>query len=336
MQKNNIKYQITYILTIIFFMIASIFYRQTFCVIMLAILFVLPVLSIWLTKILSKKISILYACKTPSVVVNNNIILEITLDNPTLFSFLNCELSFKYLNLYYPNDAVHTLSLSAPIKKKNTCVFTLNTSFSGISEISFFNFRITDPLHLYTYTFNDIRTFNISVIPKLENKTYSIFAESFLDTENDDIAVTKGSLNQELKEIREYRPGDRLQNIHWKLSSKQDDLLVKEMQESASRTLCILPELNKNYLEGTLTTLWSYMNSLIRSHQIFKICIIDSYSSTISHLLITNVDEAMDALLKIFYMPSYETDDLGLSIFKKTYGDNNNVIQIIDKDLLLK
>lgn len=336
MQKQNIKYRITYILTIIFFMIASIFYRQPFCVIMLAVLFVLPLISIWLTKIFSKKISIDYICKTPSVVVKNDIILEITLDNPTFFSFLNCELSFKYSNLFYPNDNIHTLSISAPIKKKNPCIFSLSTSLSGIDEISFFDFRITDPLHLYTYVYKSSRTFNISVIPQLENKKYSIFAESFLDTENDDISVTKGSLNQELKEIREYRPGDRLQNIHWKLSSKLDELMVKEFQESASRILCILPELSKEYLEDTLSTLWSYMNFLIKSNQFFGICIVNYASATIDYFLITNVTEAMDALLKLFYMPSYENVNYGLSVFKKLYGEENNVIQVIGKDLILK
>lgn len=37
-----------------------------------------------------------------------------------------------------------------------------------------------------------------------------------------------GSDNSELFEVREYREGDRLQNIHWKLTAKQDDLMVKE------------------------------------------------------------------------------------------------------------
>ncbi len=37
-----------------------------------------------------------------------------------------------------------------------------------------------------------------------------------------------GHDNSELFDVREYRAGDRLQNIHWKLTAKQDDLMVKE------------------------------------------------------------------------------------------------------------
>lgn len=39
---------------------------------------------------------------------------------------------------------------------------------------------------------------------------------------------TPGHDNSELFAVREYRRGDRLQNIHWKLTAKQDDLMVKE------------------------------------------------------------------------------------------------------------
>jgi uncharacterized protein (DUF58 family) len=39
---------------------------------------------------------------------------------------------------------------------------------------------------------------------------------------------TPGHDNSELFAVREYRKGDRLQNIHWKLTAKQDDLMVKE------------------------------------------------------------------------------------------------------------
>lgn len=37
-----------------------------------------------------------------------------------------------------------------------------------------------------------------------------------------------GSDNSEVFQIREYAPGDRLQNIHWKLSAKAEDLMVRE------------------------------------------------------------------------------------------------------------
>ena len=41
----------------------------------------------------------------------------------------------------------------------------------------------------------------------------------------------KGYDFSEVTGIREYIPGDKLQNIHWKLSAKKDILMVRTMQK---------------------------------------------------------------------------------------------------------
>ena len=38
----------------------------------------------------------------------------------------------------------------------------------------------------------------------------------------------KGNDFAEITDVREYRPGDRIKDIHWKLSAKKETLMVKE------------------------------------------------------------------------------------------------------------
>ena len=40
-------------------------------------------------------------------------------------------------------------------------------------------------------------------------------------------------------EIRQYRPGDTMRTVHWKLSAKTDDLLVREAMDAADRSVTI-------------------------------------------------------------------------------------------------
>lgn len=47
-------------------------------------------------------------------------------------------------------------------------------------------------------------------------------------------------------ELREYRGGDSLKSIHWKLSSKYDDLIVKAPSEPVCKKLIIKPEITDN------------------------------------------------------------------------------------------
>ena len=39
----------------------------------------------------------------------------------------------------------------------------------------------------------------------------------------------------EIHELREYRPGDPMRTVHWKVSAKTDDLIVREAQEALNR-----------------------------------------------------------------------------------------------------
>lgn len=47
--------------------------------------------------------------------------------------------------------------------------------------------------------------------------------------------------NSEIYELREYRHGDSLRNVHWKLSSKSDGLIVKEPNVPIIKNCLIMP-----------------------------------------------------------------------------------------------
>ena len=58
---------------------------------------------------------------------------------------------------------------------------------------------------------------------RLTQTTKNFYGEADVYDENQ-----PGYDKSELFQVREYRPGDRLQNVHWKLTAKQDELIVKE------------------------------------------------------------------------------------------------------------
>lgn len=70
-----------------------------------------------------------------------------------------------------------------------------------------------------------------------------------------------GSDSSYTREIREYRPGDRLSNIHWKLSAKRDELLVKEYGLPLGCGLLVgisLEGLTTEMLELLYSLLWGF------------------------------------------------------------------------------
>ena len=43
-------------------------------------------------------------------------------------------------------------------------------------------------------------------------------------------------------ELREYAPGDDIRAIHWKLTSKTDDLVIRQASDPSHHTLLLLPD----------------------------------------------------------------------------------------------
>jgi uncharacterized protein (DUF58 family) len=65
------------------------------------------------------------------------------------------------------------------------------------------------------------------------------------DIENDGLMpVVKGDDPSELYDIREYRPGDRVTRIHWKLSDRTGRLMVRELGRVLAGDALVLLDLN--------------------------------------------------------------------------------------------
>jgi uncharacterized protein (DUF58 family) len=65
------------------------------------------------------------------------------------------------------------------------------------------------------------------------------------DVESDGLTpVVKGDDPSELYDIREYQPGDRVTRVHWKLSEKNDRMMVKELGRVIAEDTLITIDLN--------------------------------------------------------------------------------------------
>lgn len=335
MKKKNIPYQIAYLLFILFFMAGALFYRQSFLAILLILVCVLPIISIYLTIALSSKIDFRTKVDTPSVNVGNKAGITVTIDNPTIIPFLNCEISFTLQNLFYPNNHTHQLNLSAPAKKTHEIVFPIETCHCGICEIDFTKIEITDFLHLYTVDRQLRIVHQIPVLPDEKKQKYPLFTNLWENDNGDDdeYLQSTGQQSYDIKELREFRPGDRQNLIHWKMSSKTDDLLVKELEKSADHILLIMPEFEKSKLDDTMTTLWSYIKFLLYNKEVFKICLYNDTSKELSFRLITNEDEGYECLLAAMFMPSYISADTAAHYYNEMYGDEQCVIVIVGESI---
>ena len=62
----------------------------------------------------------------------------------------------------------------------------------------------------------------------------------------------KGNDSSEMYDIREYTPGDDIRAIHWKLSSKTDELILRQASNPAHYDVALLPDFGLEQMPGEL------------------------------------------------------------------------------------
>ncbi|MGN0507301.1 MAG: DUF58 domain-containing protein [Lachnospiraceae bacterium] len=122
--------------------------------------------------------------------------------------------------------------MTLPVVPKGESEYIQMVSFFGTGnyDIILKKMRVYDISGLFHWDIRIKKQSVVQVMPELHDvpvrmtlATKNFYGEADVYDEN-----TPGHDNSELFQVREYRAGDRLQNVHWKLTAKQDDLIVKE------------------------------------------------------------------------------------------------------------
>ena len=59
----------------------------------------------------------------------------------------------------------------------------------------------------------------------------------------------KGNDLSEIYDIREYVPGDDIRSIHWKLSSKTENLILREASDPSHYNVVLLPDFGQDFMK---------------------------------------------------------------------------------------
>ena len=131
--------------------------------------------------------------------------------------------------------------------KNSTHSFKVLLFGAGSHEVELIKLRVYSTLGLFSMTKKCKDFGSILVLPEIHS-TQIVLTESTRNFMGDADVYDEfrpGHDPGETFEIREYREKDKLQSIHWKLSAKTEDLMVKETSHPKACSVVLLLELNK-------------------------------------------------------------------------------------------
>lgn len=287
-----------------------------------------PFFSILIFRHVVSQLQFRAYCKTASVDMGNPVLFSVEAKNPSFFPLLKCELTFHTENIFRPNPINQVLNIPLNARKKGVFEIPLEAQLPGMVTFHITKICVSDYLNFVTITLPETCMAQIPVLPAPKEfpppeKTVSSEGEDEVEDNSN-----HGMPSSDIKEIREYRPGDKLQRIHWKLSAKLDDLVVKELSNTSVLSIVLLPELSRNNITETTETLRSLMEYFIDNEQRFELCLYQHADCSFEYILVSNRDELLDCFIKFYYLTLYEEEDAALNAFFASGQHGSSIIQI--------
>lgn len=225
------SYRLVYILLAVCALAFSQVYAGHLSSVVLITVLALPVLSLSIAVIQRFAFKLIFDNKPQSVERGDNLRLQIMAQNRFIFPCSNAFITAEMPSTSSQRSARLIFSMFPLCKKK--LFLTYEAKYRGEYELKLKQVFFYDFLKLFKIK----KTLNLSkkilVLPKLYDQ---ISTNPFSVSSDEESSVQMRSTNgTERSFIRKYADGDDVRQIHWKLSSKQDEYMV--WQPAKSRTV---------------------------------------------------------------------------------------------------
>lgn len=280
-----IKSKIAYLILLVSMILFYILFIDSMSLMILIITAVFPFIQFILLSYSSRKITASINIETLTVPKNTDTKIIVKIKNHSLLP-VSCAMASVSMKNTLTGEC-QTLTTLLPVSSDNEqCLkFCVSYAHCGKVEVTLNSLKIYDYVKLFSKTVKMNISQEIVVVPSLVNISPSVRISMNGTTESDEFSKTRsGDDCSEIFNIREYVYGDKLNRIHWNLTTKLDDLMVKEYSLPVSSQVVILFEFctdenseekfSKN--DAAIETAMSLSHYLVKNDISHKICWYDS------------------------------------------------------------
>ena len=253
----------------------------------------------------------------------NEFLIRFVFCNPTRFPLVNATLKLEVENAFYKEDGTHLLNFPVRARKDTEIEYPVVMDYSGRLCVSTKYIQFVDLLGICEWKVDVNEKTECLVLPSGDMRIQEaghIYMNGVSEAME---SREKGYDFSEVSGIREYIPGDKLQNIHWKLSVKKDELMVKERVSVSAMQLNVLVELandNEMRLDCVLDLVDSVTKSFVTQNLPFTVYYYSSNMGELKECYIGNEAERIQWFEMLLYDKSYRDAGIVEQMFVQRYG----------------
>ena len=172
--------------------------------------------------------------------------LILTIKNDSVLPIFLCRAEILTENILTGTEQVTDLKFSVMPKGKKIISFHCGDVYCGCLRTEIQRIAVLDPLMLFEKKRSVIGGWEYYVQPSMGGMDLSKEELSQYDMESYRYSSDKkGDDPSETFDVRSYLPGDSIKSIHWKLSGKMDDIVIREPGLPVENSLMLLLDKRK-------------------------------------------------------------------------------------------
>ncbi len=285
------------------FCVVSVIFKQSFYFIPAVALMLALIISFFLFRHDCGGYSLNVSPKSVYVEINQQIIYNVKCSFSGHYPISHISVSFKLLNRFIQRETTKTFSFVIFPGKENIYNIPVDTFNVGMVSFEVTEVKVSDMLGIAVYSLPVQSFAEIPVLPNLGNEDMDISSYESEGLEEEYTYDRTMGLSSEVKNIREYRIGDRIQYLHWKITAKLDDYYIKEMDSISKPELVIIPVVTEINVNDTCRVLREVVESLIGNDTCFYVALYDYDKDFFEYINVFCVEDMIDMFVKLYKLP---------------------------------
>ncbi|HWP52148.1 MAG TPA: DUF58 domain-containing protein [Clostridia bacterium] len=239
---------------------------------------------------------------------------ELTVKNPSYLPILQLRCTLLLRNLLTGEDTEQSISVPVIPRSKRKITFRIKSQHCGQVAVTFKQVAAVDFFGVTRYRLNFTAEADTIIMPSTFLMHVLPMIDSVCPEESDEYEPDRAGYDvSEVHQIRGYVPGDSVRQIHWKLTGKFDQLMVKEAGRPLKHAMLLFLDFSaggaKRATPACLDALAEVAVSLSQALLDAGIAHLISWrqqNGELSHASVQNADELTETLPELLSAHGFE------------------------------
>lgn len=293
------------------------------------------VIEYLLFAILVRRVRVKLVSRDGNFTHNNNMRFEMLINKRSIYPFKRIEVHLCYISKYGNKKVKKKLDLELKDRFIQGNMFRIDNLPYGYTDIIIENMYIYDLLGFGSRKIKGYsEKLRIFVMPGRKEVDIELPKIPYIGGDDTEIFLEdRGKDSSELYDIREFRDGDKLRQIHWKLSSKTEEYMVRDLVTPIDTNIYVFFDLyNSEGINRLLENAVSIAYKMLEFKYAFYIAWLDAETMRIKRKLVSEEMHIEDAVMELMRSPLYEKNDEVLNILDRFLKEKYEVYNLFILD----